>query len=216
MSRVSESIKTARLNQGLSKKQLGKKLGVSENFIEEIESGRRVLNENLLRRFSNVLNYQVDDAVLTSDDEEEVIEVREIPKKVNETMESAFSSVIMNFKIYDYSFSEAKGEKQLPIFDNKIEGFPKDKVFFIEIEKDDMLGFRIAKGDIALCHKESEPLDDNIYLIEVNEKRAVRQVKRIDNNNLLLISNKSTLRTETVDKKIVKVLGRLVKIEIKL
>jgi len=215
MSRVSDSIKEARINQGLSKKQLGKKLGVSENFIEDIESGRRVINEDLLRRFSNVLKYQVDDAVLTSDSEEEP-EVKLQPKKVNETMESAFSSVIMNFKIYDYSFSESKGEKQLPIFDNKIEGFPKDKVFFIEIEKDDMLGFRIAKGDIALCHKESEPLDDNIYLLEVNEKRAIRQVKRIDSNNLLLISNKSTLRTETVDKKIVKILGRLVKIEIKL
>lgn len=215
MSRVSESIKTARLNQKLSKKQLGKKLGVSENFIEEVESGRRVLNENLLRRFSNVLNYQVDDMVMTSDDEE-VTEVREAPKKVNETMESAFSSVIMNLKIWDYSFSEVKGEKQLPIFDNKIEGFPKDKVFFIEIEKDDMSGFRIAKGDVALCHKESEPQDNNIYLIEVNEKRAIRQIKRIDNNNLLLISNKNTLRTETVDKKIVKILGRLVKIEIKL
>lgn len=215
MSRVSESIKTARINQGLSKKQLGKKLGVSENFIEEIESGRRVLNESLLGRFSNVLNYQIDDVVITSD-YEEPIEVKETPKKVNETMESAFSSVIMNFKIYDYSFSEDKGEKQLPIFNNKVEGLPKDKVFFIEIEKDDMLGFRIAKGDIALCHRESEALDDNIYLIEVNEKRAIRQVKRIDSNNLLLISNKSTLRTETVDKKIVKVLGRLVKIEIKL
>lgn len=215
MSRVSESIKTARLNQKLSKKQLGKKLGVSENFIEEVESGRRVLNENLLRRFSNVLNYQVDDMVMTSDDEE-VTEVREAPKKVNETMESAFSSVIMNLKIWDYSFSEVKGEKQLPIFDNKIEGFPKDKVFFIEIEKDDMSGFRITKGDVALCHKESEPQDNNIYLIEVNEKRAIRQIKRIDNNNLLLISNKNTLRTETVDKKIVKILGRLVKIEIKL
>jgi transcriptional regulator with XRE-family HTH domain len=215
MSRVSESIKTARINQGFSKKQLGKKLGVSENFIEEIESGRRVLNESLLRRFSNVLNYQIDDVVITSDDEEPV-EVKEIPKKVNETMESAFSSVIMNLKIWDYALSEAKGEKQLPIFDNKIEGFPKDKVFFIEIEKDDMLGFRIAKGDIALCHRESEALDGSIYLIEVNEKRAIRQIKRIDSNNLLLISNKSTLRTETVDKKIVKIIGRLVKIEIKL
>lgn len=215
MSRVSESLKESRIKQGLTKKQLGKKLGVSENFIEEVESGRRVVNDSLLSRFSKVLNYEVKDITLINEDEV-FEESKPVQKKINETMESAFSSVIMNLKIYDYFFSEIKGEKQIPIFDNKIEGFNKDKVFYIKIEKDDMAGFRIGEGDIAFCHRETEPIDNNIYLIEVNDKRAIRQVKKIDGNNLLLINNKNTLRTETIDKKNVKIIGRLIKLEINL
>ncbi len=45
MSRVSDKIKEARLKKGLTQKQLAKKLGVAENFINEVESGRKIINE---------------------------------------------------------------------------------------------------------------------------------------------------------------------------
>ena len=55
MSRVSDNIKKARLDIAMSQKQLAKKLGVSESFVNEIETGRRVLNENTINRIANVL-----------------------------------------------------------------------------------------------------------------------------------------------------------------
>jgi len=48
---------------------------------------------------------------------------------------------------------KAVDAKQLPIIQNKVEGFPKDKVFYLIIEDDDMSGFRILKDDLALVTK---------------------------------------------------------------
>jgi transcriptional regulator with XRE-family HTH domain len=48
MARVGEELKKARLDANMSLKQLAKKLGVSESFINEVEQGRRVVNEAFL------------------------------------------------------------------------------------------------------------------------------------------------------------------------
>ena len=43
MSRVGEKIKEARLKSGMTQKVLAKKLGVAEKFINEVETGRRII-----------------------------------------------------------------------------------------------------------------------------------------------------------------------------
>ena len=52
MSRVGEKVKNIRSSSGMTQKQLGKKLGVSESFINEVEAGRKVINQNLIDRLS--------------------------------------------------------------------------------------------------------------------------------------------------------------------
>ena len=99
---------------------------------------------------------------------------------------------------------------------NKIEGFAPDKVIYIKIENDDMLGSRIAEGDEALCHITSEAEANGIYLLEHNGERNVREVRKLDGNRLLLISNKGTVKTETVNIKEVKIIAKLLKLEIQL
>lgn len=49
MSRVGEKIKEISEKKGITKKALAKKLGVSENFLTEVETGRRVIPEDLLK-----------------------------------------------------------------------------------------------------------------------------------------------------------------------
>lgn len=55
MSRVGEKIKEARLKSGLTQKALAKKLGVSDKFINEVEIGKRVVQENFIEEHQSYL-----------------------------------------------------------------------------------------------------------------------------------------------------------------
>jgi SOS-response transcriptional repressor LexA len=108
------------------------------------------------------------------------------------------------------------GMKQLPIVSNKVEGHPKDKVFYLKIEDDDMLGFRISKGDLAFAYVSHDIQNNAICLIEYNEEKVIRQIKNLGHNQILLISNKDKLRTETVSAKELRIVARLARIEFQL
>lgn len=227
MSRVGERIKDARTKAGITQKDLAKKLGVAEKFINEVETGRRILNEALIEKISKVLNTDLNDVnmVVTDEDlnrEKELVKKVQVKKQsikseeVNEVWNQAFGSVMKNIPIYDYSLSKPQGYRQLPMASNKIEGHAPDKVFYIVIDADDMVGYRIAKGDIAFCHVIKEPENNTICLIEYNGGRAIRQIKKLDNTKALLISNNGTVRTETVNLKDINIIAKLDRLEIQL
>lgn len=223
MSRIGERINQVRTKNGMSQKQLGKKLGVSEGFVNEVETGRKVINQNLIDKISKILGQEINDITM-SFEEETFNEEKEVKvkakvkenKEVNEVWNDAFSSVLKTIPVYKYNLSEVISTRQLPIIGNKVEGFASDKLFFIEIEDNDMIGFRIAKGDIAFAHAVGEAENNSICLVDYEAKRVVRQIKRLDGNKLLLINNNGTVKTETVDSKMLKVICKLIKVEIKL
>lgn len=70
MSRVGEKIKQAREKNGLSAKVLGKKLGVAEKYINDIELGRKVANEAFIERVSRFLKTDLNDINMVVTDEE--------------------------------------------------------------------------------------------------------------------------------------------------
>lgn len=221
MSRVGEKIKQLRNEAGLSAKQLGKKLGVAENFINEVESGRKVINQNLIDRIGKVLGKDLND--ITMSFEEEVFQ-KEEPKfsyepkkeKVNEIWNEAFGSVLKNIPIYDYTLNKASGSRQLPIVGNKVEGYAQDKVFYLKVEDNEMIGFRIAKDDLAFAVSTQEITNNSICLVESEGERKIRQIKKLDNSKVLLIGNPNSVRADTVDAKSLKVIARLIRLEINL
>lgn len=222
MSRVGEKIKNIRNSIGMSQKQLGKKLGVNESFVNEVENGRKIINQNLIDRISKVLGKDIND--ITMSFEEQVFEEEKnkkysaAPKKeaVKDVWNEAFGSVLKNIPIYGYDLQKAISSKQLPLINNKVEGYSQDKVFYLQIEDDDMLGFRISKGDLAFAHSTHEIENNSICLIEHGSKRVIRQIKRLDNNKVLLISNKGSFRTETAEIKEINIIAKLDRVEIKL
>jgi Predicted transcription factor, homolog of eukaryotic MBF1 len=222
MSRVGENIKNTRNSIGMSQKQLAKKLGVAESFINEVESGRKIANQSLIDRLSKVLGKDINDITMSFEEEvykeEKTQKFSSEPKKesVKEVWSEAFGSVLKNVPVYRYSLDKAISWKQLPLINNKVEGYAQDKVLYLEIEDDDMIGFRIGSGDLGFAHITHEIENNTICLIDYNNGRAIRQIRKLDNNKLLLISNKGSLRTETVDSKDIKVLAKLDRIEIKL
>jgi len=226
MSRVGERVKTARSSSNMSQKQLAKKLGVAESFIADVELGRKIMNEGMINRISKVLNVDLNDVNMLATDEDlqqekEAKKLSAPPLKGNKSQEEtkdiwnqAFGSVLKNVPVYDYSLNVVKSTRQLPVHSNKIEGHSADKVFYIEIEDEDMIGSRIAKGDIALAYSIKELENNSICLMDYNDKRAVRQVKKLDNTKVLIISNSGTVKTETAAIKDIKPIAKLVKLEI--
>lgn len=104
----------------------------------------------------------------------------------------------------------------MPVIGNKVEGFASDKVFFLIIENNDMIGFRIAQGDVAFAHTVSEIQNNSICLIEYDNQRVIRQIKKLDSNKVLLISNEGSVKTHTINLKELNVIAKLEKVEIKL
>ncbi|GKU26031.1 XRE family transcriptional regulator [Clostridium folliculivorans] len=227
MSRVGDKIKQARINAGITQKILAKKLGVAEKFINEVEMGKKILNEALIEKIAKVLNTDLNDVnmVVTDEDlkkEREVVKKVYEPKKsevapkgeTDEVWNQAFGSVLKNVPIYDYSMIKTYGYKEMVLHSNKIEGHSVDKVFYLKIQNDDMSGFRITEGDIAFCHSIKDIENNSICLIELNDSRVIRQVKKLDSSKVLLISNKGSVKTETANVKDIKLIGKLDRLEI--
>lgn len=222
MSRVGERIKEARLKGGISQKVLAKKLGVAEKYINDIELGRKVAQESLIDRASKVLNVDLNDVSMVVTDEILMEEKKSEAKRpvskgkkeeVSEIWNDAFGSVLKKVPVVNYDLVSLNCFKELPIHSNKIEGYPQDKVMYIKIQDDEMLGFRINKNDLAFAHQVKEIVNNGIYLIEYNGDKKVRQIKDLGNSKLLLVSNRNTVMTETIDKKSINVIAKLEKIE---
>lgn len=225
--RVGEKIKEVRLSQGLTQKALGKKLGVNDKFINDVELGRKIINEALISKISKVLKVDLNDVSMLATDAELEKEKSEIKKQeevkyqkpkteVNEMWSQAFGSNLKNVPIYNYALNKVLGHRQLPMSSSKIDGHASDKVFYIQIEENDMTGFRIQKGDIALCYSIKEIENNTIALVEHKGKRVVRQIKKLDNSKVLLVSNGGSMMTETAVIKELTPIATLYRIEFNL
>ena len=225
MSRVGDRIKEARLKANMPQKALAKKLGVSEKYINEVELGRKIAQESFINKVSKVLNADLNDISMVATDEDLMEEKKSFREanstskknnKSNEVWENAFSSVLRNVPIYDYSLKNIKGHKELPIHSNKIEGYNQDKVLYIEVSDDEMSGFRMLKGDLVFGHLVTELNQDGFYLVEYKGETKIREIRRLDNSKALLMNNRGSLMTETVEVRNIKVIAKLDRIEIKL
>lgn len=222
MSRVGSEIGRLRKEAGMTQKQLAKMVGVTERFIDEVENGKRVMKSDLIARVSKALRQEAGKLELY--DEEEVrlrpepdkTVKKVIEKPVQEIWTDALAGVIMTVPVYDYKMDKAVTTKQLPIIANKVEGCPKDKVFYLMAQDNGMSGFRIMKGDLVLSYSVHEIEKDGMYFMEQGDKRMMRQIRKLDKDKLLLVSNSGSLNTETVSMKEVRIVARLLRVEISL
>ena len=69
MSRVGQRIKEARLKSGMTQKALAKKLGVAEKYINDVELGRKVVQESFINKAAKILNADLNDINMVVTDE---------------------------------------------------------------------------------------------------------------------------------------------------
>ncbi|MDF2548391.1 MAG: transcriptional regulator family [Anaerosolibacter sp.] len=228
MSRVGERLKQERLKKGMTPKQLGKKCGVTESFILDIETGKKIVNEKLLAQISKALGANLEeDMVLEAPAEEAKLQTENQPKPMKAVeavsqrrpevvplnqWEDALSNIIKKVPVYDIEMKQIKGHKNFPIIDKKVEGFHPDKLVYIEVSDDTMLQYRIKKGDRALIYLNHEFMNGAFQVVEYDGKRRLRKLKKIEGNKMQLLDGEG--QGITKEMKAVKIIGRVIRVEI--
>lgn len=231
MSRIGEKIKTARMEQNISLKHLAKKCGVAESYIADVESGRRVLNDSMIKTLSQALNINLNEPLFIEDDLTDEVEAERKPAKapmpgavraaapaVEPTAEwqSAFSRILKDVPVYNMNMDNILRYIPLPIIDKKVEGHNPDKLIYVAVSDNSMGGFRIKKDDLVMVLLNPELSGEGLYLIELNGVKAIRQIKKLDGSNVLIVSHSGDIKTQAVDIHDIKVMGRCIKAEINL
>lgn len=181
MSRLGDTIRNERLRLGLNPKALAKKCGVSEKFLLEVESGKRIIQDTEAARILKVMGKQ--QSVLA--DFEAVADgcpppplpgrAPAVPKQEkaqpqgepSQTWVNALSGIVRAVPIRGLS-QQPLGEKLTPTQGGKILGAPADKVFYLQMPDNSMAGYRIRKDDLVLMTPFTSLEEGGVYLIEEN------------------------------------------------
>lgn len=220
LSRVGEKIKIARLEKNVPLKQIAKKCGVSESYLSEVESGRRIINDEMIKKISSILNLDLNEPIYIEEDEEErheeKSEKKRLEKSVSPEWQSAFSNIIKDIPVYDVSLGQVLGVKRFPIVDKKVEGYNPDKLIFIQAPDNSLSAYRVKKGDLVMALLNNEMVGSGLTLVEYNGGRAVRYIKRLEGEKVLVISSDGSMKTETLNIHEIKILAHCIRAEIDL
>lgn len=230
MSRLGETIRAARLKKGLTPKALGKKCGVAESFINDVEMGTRIVSDDQAQRILKVLGAENPISTELDVAAEPEVQLRpkprayvlpiepEQPQKEQAARESsdawldALGGVVKRVPIMDEG-GVVIDHRLMPVIGGKIEGGHPDKVIFYRCPDNSMRGFRVFAGDLLLTVPAAVAIDDAIMLVQLDGKRVVRKIKKQDGGRLLLQSYESEFEGKVVSIKDVLIVGHCVRLE---
>ena len=223
MSRLGDLIRTERIRQKLTPKQVAKKCGVSESYLVAVEAGTKIIADDQARRILKAIGLkQQTEAEFTLDDIAATVDlaqvqprlaeaVKKLPKKEEAELAAssqeeivagsvwldALQSVLKRVPVMN-AVMKPVSYRLVPVENGRIEGANPDKVFFYLAPDDSMRGFRIHKGDIVLTVPAQSPVDGAVMLMNYKEHRYLRKIKILDDRNVLLQSYDRTYEAETV------------------
>lgn len=223
MNRMAIKIKEARLKAKMSEKELAQACGQNINYILQIESGKKVINEKIAEDILKILGEKVDFFQDVPETPSEPIVVKSVVKQAqtkaadlgitpNDAWTGALSGVIKNFPVIEEVRGNVVTSKELSIIGKKVEGVHHEKIGFVKVTDSDMPKLRIAKGDILTIHLMGEIQSQGIYYFEFGQKKMIRQLIKSQNNKVLFSRGPSEPETE-VDVKNIKVIGKVIKVE---
>lgn len=233
MSRMGETIQKARLAAGLTEKALGKKCGMAESVIKEIESGRRVASDDQAQRILKLLGVKNPVSTELEVAAEPEVKLRPKPRPyvlpVEQPLEEAVPAASAVSEEQGSAWLDALGGvvKRVPVCDEKglvldhvlepviggrIEGGAPDKVFYYRCPDDALAGYRIHAGDLLLVVPEKAPADEAVMIVEKEGLRVARKIKKLDGGKMLLQAYDREFRAETAEIRGVPILGRCVKL----
>ena len=240
MSRLGDLIRTERIRQKMTPKQVARKCGVSESYLVAVEAGTRIIADDQARRILKAIGLkQQTEAEFTLDDIAATVDlaqvqprlaeaVKKTPKKEAELAASsedegvagsvwldALQSVLKRVPVMN-AVMKPVAYRLVPVENGRIEGANPDKVFFYLAPDDSMRGFRIHKGDIVLTVPAQSPVDGAIMLMNYKEHRYLRKVKVLDDRQVLLQSYDREYEAETVPISEIGFLSRAVQVTFEL
>ena len=231
MSRLGDTIRTARVKARMTEKALGKKCGLAESFIRDVESGRKIVSDDQAQRILKVLG--VDNPVSTELDvaAEPPVKLRPKPRayilpveeqvsaaKAAEATQSsdawldALGGVVKRVPVMSPD-GLVIDHVLTPIVSGKIEGGAPDKVIYYRCPDDMLRGFRIYAGDLLLVVPAGKAEDGALMLVEYRGERVVRKLLKLDGGRIQMQAFDHEFTAQTGTLMDVKVLGRCVRLE---
>lgn len=226
MSRLGDRIRGARLQAKMTEKALGKKCGMAESVIKDIESGRRIVSDDQAQRILKILG--VDDAVSTELEvaREPEIQIRprprayvmpaDVPKEQQKAADESTDAWLdaLGGVVKRVPVMGADGividHVLTPVIGGKIEGGAPDKVLYFRVADNSLRGFRVFAGDLLLTIPENRAQDNALMLIEYKKERKVCKLLKMDGLRIQMQSYDAEFRGEVVPQNEVRVLGRCV------
>lgn len=226
MNRLAEKIKKAREHANLSEKALAKKCGLSEGYLRDIESGRKVVKEDIAEKILAKLGKSMDSMSMQAEASKEAAAKKPEKKKEPEvqllnnydlqptsTWEKALGNLVKTYPIQRMDNQKVVGEKSLPLLQNKVEGYHPDKLFFIEVSDNSVQGFRIKKGDVVMVLNTQEIENGAFYLIKGEKGRMIRKLRKEGSGKVALFQGLEGESSVIKKKEQVKIHGKCLKVE---
>jgi transcriptional regulator with XRE-family HTH domain len=244
MSRLGDLIRTERIRQKLSPKQVAKKCGVSESYLLAVEAGTKIIADDQARRILKSMGLkQQTEAEFTLDDIAATVDLAQVQPRMaaaaaakkparkeaelaasSDDQEEgvagsvwldALQSVLKRVPVMN-AVMKPVSYQLVPVENGRIEGANPDKVFFYLAPDDSMRGFRIHRGDIVLTVPAQSPVDGAIMLLNYNEHRYLRKIKVMDDRTVMLQHYDREYESETVPINEIGFIARCVKVTFEL
>ena len=229
MSRLGDTIRSARIKAKLSEKALGRKCGLAESFIKDVESGRKIVSDDQAQRILKVLG--VDNPISTELEvaaeppvklrpkprayilpvEEQNAPDRQAQAEANDAWLDALGGVVKRVPVMGPD-GVVIDHVLTPIISGKIEGGAPDKVFYYRCPDDALRGFRVHAGDLLFVVPTNKAEDDRLMLVEYKGQRMVRKLMKLDGGRIQMQSFDQEFSAVMGDIQTVRVLGRCVKL----
>ena len=243
MSRLGDLIRLERTRQKLTYKQVARKCGVSEKYLEEVESGRRIIQDDQARRILRSMGMQqqteadftLDDIAATVDLQSAVPTIAKAAEKKLTKKEKhegtdddgtsgavagsiwldALSGVLKHVPVVNAAMKEVS-HRLLPITNGKIEGANPDKVYYLMAPDNDLRGFRVMKGDLLLVVPAQAPVDGAIMVLDTPFGKILRKTVAMPNFQVMLQKFDQSCESEIKNLNAITVVGRCVRLEAEL
>ena len=196
MNRLAVKIKEARIKAKMSEKDLAKAIGQNINYILQIESGKKVINEKLAEQILSVLNETMDFYVEPEPPKEDA--VKKVPVKStvvkepvmsitpNDSWTDALSGVIKEYPVIDEVSQKILEHKSYSVLSKKVEGLHFEKVMFVKVTESECPAYRIHKNDVLTIQLTHEIQNQGIYYIELDRKKMIRKLIKSQNQVVLV------------------------------
>jgi len=221
MNKTAEKIQLARLKKNLTTKALAKKCGLTASYIEQIESGKKIISETIAEKIFKVLEMKTES--LTQEAmarQEEYVKKRPVEKPVQKirhhevdlapSWSGALDNILRKYPVYNAHTKKEVAQRTIPTMDKKVEGYHCDKISFIEVFDNTMSKFNILEDDVLMIFLTSDVTNDKIYYFEFENRAYIRKLRKEQNKKISMYSDN---QTETVDIDKVKLIGKIVKLE---
>lgn len=219
MNRLAQKIKDARIKSKMTEKELATKAGVQLSYLLQVESGKKVINEQMAEKILSVMGEEIhfipDDQLEPEIAKPKASASRETVKPItpNSQWESVLAGVIQKYPITGEVSGKVLEYKELSIVHKKIDGIHFEKIMFIKVEQSELSQLRIKKGDVISLHMMNTVENDSIYYLEVGGVRQIRMVRMDSSRKLLLLKSMNDSTPQIFNPIEVKVLGKCIKVE---